>query len=94
MPSTPNDALTSRQLRKGCQHPYLCEPELENMELSEEEQHKRLVDGSGKLLFLKQLLPRLKARGHRILLFSQVCAQCPSGGAGWRNLMLTLPSSR
>lgn len=60
------------QLRKTCQHPYLSDPSLERLDLSEEEQHKLLTDASGKLLFLKQLLPELKKRGHRVLLFSQV----------------------
>jgi hypothetical protein len=43
------------------------------MEAPEEEQQKQLINGSGKLAFLKLLLPKLKARGHRVLLFSQVC---------------------
>lgn len=65
-------APLTRQLRKTCQHPYLSDPSLERLDLTDEEQHKRLTDASGKLLFLKQLLPELKRRGHRILLFSQV----------------------
>ncbi|GMK53767.1 hypothetical protein CspeluHIS016_0103530 [Cutaneotrichosporon spelunceum] len=32
---------------------------------------RKLFQHPGKLLFLKQLLPRLKERGHRVLLFSQ-----------------------
>ncbi|CAK9780505.1 hypothetical protein CC85DRAFT_256762 [Cutaneotrichosporon oleaginosum] len=59
------------EMRKLFQHPYLVAPEMDNPELSQEEQHKQLIDASGKLLFLKQLLPRLKERGHRVLLFSQ-----------------------
>lgn len=58
-------------MRKLFQHPYLVAPEMDNAELPQEEQHKQLIDASGKLLFLKQLLPRLKQRGHRVLLFSQ-----------------------
>lgn len=42
------------------------------MSLSEADQEKALIDASGKLKFLKQLLPRLKEKGYRILLFSQV----------------------
>ncbi|EIW67685.1 hypothetical protein TREMEDRAFT_64279 [Tremella mesenterica DSM 1558] len=59
------------ELRKVCQHPYLSAPELENEELPDDEQHKRLINGSGKLSFLRILLPKLKERGHRVLLFSQ-----------------------
>lgn len=59
-----------------CQHPYLVDPSLENLDLSPEEQQKRLTDASGKLLFLKKLLPSLKARGRRVLLFSQVGYGC------------------
>ncbi|OXC66753.1 hypothetical protein AYX13_04623 [Cryptococcus neoformans] len=59
------------ELRKVCQHPYLSAPELEIFDLPLEEQHRQLVNASGKLLFLKLLLPKLIARGHRILLFSQ-----------------------
>ncbi|KAL1413161.1 hypothetical protein Q8F55_000910 [Vanrija albida] len=59
------------ELRKVCQHPYLADPSLENLDLSPEEQQKRLTDASGKLLFLKKLLPSLKRRGRRVLLFSQ-----------------------
>jgi SNF2 family DNA or RNA helicase len=60
-----------------CQHPYLSAPELENEDLPEKELHKQLVEGSGKLAFLKLLLPKLKERGHRILLFSQVNRSFP-----------------
>lgn len=59
-------------MRKLFQHPYLVAPEMDNAELPQAEQHKQLTDASGKLLFLKQLLPRLKERKHRVLLFSQV----------------------
>lgn len=59
------------ELRKVCQHPYLSAPELEIFDLPLEEQHRQLVNASGKLQFLKLLLPKLIARGHRILLFSQ-----------------------
>jgi chromodomain-helicase-DNA-binding protein 4 len=45
---------------------------LEDETLPQEEKQKKLIGTSGKLVFLKQLLPRLKERGHRVLLFSQV----------------------
>ncbi|WWC62748.1 uncharacterized protein I303_105345 [Kwoniella dejecticola CBS 10117] len=59
------------ELRKICQHPYISQPELESLEIPEEEQHQQLIEASGKLRFLKLLLPKLKERGHRVLLFSQ-----------------------
>lgn len=41
------------------------------MEVSEEQQHLNLIDASTKLVLLKQMIPKLRARGHRILIFSQ-----------------------
>jgi len=46
--------------------------DIEPRGLSVQETQYKLIDGSAKLRFLKSLLPQLKARGHRILLFSQV----------------------
>jgi SNF2 family DNA or RNA helicase len=61
-------------MRKVCQHAYLGAPTIdeEDSKLPMDEQHKRLIAGSGKMVFLKLLLPKLKERGHRVLLFSQV----------------------
>lgn len=61
------------QLRKCIQHPYLVSPELEDRRVPRAEMHRNLVDGSAKLQLLKMMLPQLKSRGHRVLLFSQVC---------------------
>jgi len=54
------------------QHPYLIDQDLEPPNLSAADSHKCLVEASGKLSFLKLMLNKLKARGHRVLLFSQV----------------------
>lgn len=54
------------------QHPYLVDPSLEPPTKSRSEAHKQLVDASTKLRFLQMMLPKLKKRGHRVLLFSQV----------------------
>lgn len=54
------------------QHPYLIADDIEPKGLSHAEAHSKLIDGSGKLRLLKILLPKLKERGHRVLLFSQV----------------------
>ncbi|KAJ7654999.1 SNF2 family DNA-dependent ATPase [Mycena polygramma] len=58
-------------LRKCLQHPYLYEETIEPRGLPQQETHEKLIDASAKLRFLKALLPKLKARGHRVLLFSQ-----------------------
>ncbi|KAF7310762.1 SNF2 family DNA-dependent ATPase [Mycena chlorophos] len=58
-------------LRKCLQHPYLYEDTIEPRGLSKQETHYKLIDASAKLRLLKVLLPKLKARGHRVLLFSQ-----------------------
>lgn len=54
------------------QHPYLVDRALEPSGLSGTETHERLVDASAKLRLLRIMLPKLKAKGHRVLLFSQV----------------------
>ncbi len=66
---------TLMQLRKCIQHPYLIAPDLETREDEDDYEatweHQRLIDASAKLSLLQKLLPKLKAQGHRILLFSQ-----------------------
>ncbi|OBZ79352.1 Chromatin remodeling factor mit1 [Grifola frondosa] len=59
------------QLRKCVQHPYLVSDDIEPRGLSPQETHEKLIDASAKLRLLKVLLPKLRARGHRVLLFSQ-----------------------
>ncbi|KAF9479710.1 hypothetical protein BDN70DRAFT_878461 [Pholiota conissans] len=59
------------QLRKCLQHPYLYAEDIEPRNLPARETHEKLIDASGKLRFLKALLPKLKEHGHRVLLFSQ-----------------------
>ncbi|KAF8846211.1 hypothetical protein BDN67DRAFT_918420 [Paxillus ammoniavirescens] len=59
------------QLRKCIQHPYLFSDDIEPRGLQPSEAHEKLIDASAKLRLLKSLLPKLKARGHRVLLFSQ-----------------------
>lgn len=58
-------------LRKCIQHPYLVSHDIEPKGLNPHEAHSKLVAGSAKLRLLQGLLPKLKARGHRVLLFSQ-----------------------
>ncbi|KAL0964383.1 hypothetical protein UPYG_G00323070 [Umbra pygmaea] len=58
-------------LKKSCNHPYLIEYPLEpaSQEFKIDEQ---LVQTSGKFLILDRMLPELKKRGHKVLLFSQM----------------------
>ncbi|XP_048406934.1 lymphoid-specific helicase isoform X2 [Stegostoma tigrinum] len=58
-------------LRKCCNHPYLIEypldPKTQEFKVDEE-----LVKSSGKFLILDRMLPELKRRGHKVLIFSQM----------------------
>jgi SNF2 family DNA or RNA helicase len=69
-PSINNLAM---QLRKCCNHPFLLtgvENEVRSQKPNTNDVDS-LVHSSGKFVLLDKLLPRLKADGHRILLFSQ-----------------------
>ncbi|CAN0856648.1 Probable ATP-dependent DNA helicase CHR12 [Linum grandiflorum] len=55
------------QLRKCCNHPYLFVGDNYNMSQIDE-----ITRASGKFELLDRLLPKLRAKGHRILLFSQM----------------------
>jgi len=59
------------QLRKCLCHPFVYSAEIEEREVSIDVSHRNLVDASAKLQLLEVLLPKLKERGHRVLLFSQ-----------------------
>lgn len=58
-------------LKRCCNHPYLVEypldPATQEFKIDEE-----LVKSSGKFLILDRLLPALKDRGHKVLIFSQM----------------------
>ncbi|CAK0786707.1 hypothetical protein CVIRNUC_009921 [Coccomyxa viridis] len=65
------------ELRKVCCHPFLCrgledyvtfEQQKAGQQLPELEQ---LVQASGKMVLLNKLLPKLRAEGHKVLIFSQ-----------------------
>ncbi|XP_061820307.1 lymphoid-specific helicase [Nerophis lumbriciformis] len=58
-------------LKRCCNHPYLVEYPLDaaTQEFKIDEQ---LVQSSGKFLILDRLLPALKERGHKVLIFSQM----------------------
>ena len=59
---------TLMQLRKVCNHPYLFNS---NFQYDIDE---NLVRASGKFAVLDRVLPKLKAAGHRVLIFSQMTA--------------------
>jgi chromodomain-helicase-DNA-binding protein 7 len=71
-PSLSNLAM---QLRKCCNHLFLLNGVEEEIRKQKDNQNLSEADllarGSGKLVLLDKLLPRLKENGHRILIFSQ-----------------------
>ncbi|KAI0148688.1 PHD/FYVE-zinc-finger like domain-containing protein [Xylariaceae sp. FL1272] len=58
-------------LRQCLCHPFCFNSEVEDKSVSPEQMHRNLVEASPKLLLLNVMLPRLKQRGHRVLIFSQ-----------------------
>ena len=56
-------------LRKAANHPYLF-PGIEKVAI-DGLPREEIVSSSGKLMFLDKLLPKLKIKGHRVVLFSQ-----------------------
>lgn len=56
------------QLRKACNHPYL----FDGAEPMPYTNGEHLVTNSGKMVVLDKLLPKLKAVGSRVLIFSQM----------------------
>ena len=81
--NVPNLMNTMMELRKCCIHPYLlngAEEQIQNDYMSrksdfsddEDLYYKALKDASGKMVLLDKLLPKLKANGNRVLIFSQM----------------------
>ncbi|KAJ5779623.1 Zinc finger PHD-type [Penicillium paradoxum] len=59
------------QLRKCLCHPFIYNRDIEEQSGDPQLTHRRLVEASGKLQLLSLMLPRLRERGHRVLIFSQ-----------------------
>ena len=59
------------QLRKCLCHPFVYNIEIEEKSLNAAISHQGLVEASSKLQLLDIMLPKLKERGHRVLMFSQ-----------------------
>ncbi|KAL4941219.1 hypothetical protein BDV06DRAFT_194888 [Aspergillus oleicola] len=59
------------QLRKCLCHPFIYSKAIEERTEDPDIAHRNLVDAAGKLQLLQLMLPKLQARGHRVLIFSQ-----------------------
>lgn len=76
----PNLMNTMMELRKCCIHPYLLNGAEDQIQFDykqangEDKQayYEALIDSSGKMVLVDKLLPKLKAGGHRVLIFSQM----------------------
>jgi len=73
--NTPNLLNIVMELRKVCNHPFLIRG-VEERHTSPsqplEDYYKTLIQASGKFVLLDKLLARLKAQGHKVLIFSQM----------------------
>ena len=63
------------QLRKCLCHPFLYSSAIEEKSVNEASLYRNLVDASSKFQLLEIMLPKLRERGHRVLLFSQFLSQ-------------------
>ncbi|KAG6041715.1 hypothetical protein E4U41_002798 [Claviceps citrina] len=63
------------QLRKCLCHPFMYSDAIEERNDNPEIVHRNLMEASPKLLLLEVMLPKLKERGHRVLIFSQFLQQ-------------------
>ncbi|TNN60402.1 Chromodomain-helicase-DNA-binding protein 7 [Liparis tanakae] len=82
-PNVPNLLNTMMELRKCCNHPYLINGAEEKIAEDFRDSHggradmpdmalQAMVQAAGKLVLIDKLLPKLKAGGHRVLVFSQM----------------------
>ncbi|KAK5987266.1 Chromatin remodeling factor mit1 [Cladobotryum mycophilum] len=63
------------QLRKCLCHPFMYSDAIEERHHDPTVLYRNLVEASAKLLLLEIMLPKLKERGHRVLIFSQFLQQ-------------------
>lgn len=59
------------ELRKCLCHPFVYSQQIEERNVESVASHRSLVEASSKLQLLEIMLPKLKERGHRVLIFSQ-----------------------
>uniref|UniRef100_W5MK45 Chromodomain helicase DNA binding protein 9 n=1 Tax=Lepisosteus oculatus TaxID=7918 RepID=W5MK45_LEPOC len=79
--NVPNLVNTMMELRKCCNHPYLIKGAEEKILEEFREVHnpaaldfhlQAMVQSAGKLVLIDKLLPKMKAGGHKVLIFSQM----------------------
>ncbi|XP_060678630.1 chromodomain-helicase-DNA-binding protein 7 isoform X3 [Hemiscyllium ocellatum] len=79
--NVPNLLNTMMELRKCCNHPYLINGAEEKILEEFKETHnpdtpdfqlQAMIQAAGKLVLIDKLLPKLKAGGHKVLIFSQM----------------------
>uniref|UniRef100_A0A667YAV1 Chromodomain helicase DNA binding protein 7 n=1 Tax=Myripristis murdjan TaxID=586833 RepID=A0A667YAV1_9TELE len=81
--NVPNLLNTMMELRKCCNHPYLINGAEEKIVEEFRDSHgggadmpdfalQAMIQAAGKLVLIDKLLPKLKAGGHRVLVFSQM----------------------
>ncbi|KAI0845998.1 PHD/FYVE-zinc-finger like domain-containing protein [Daldinia vernicosa] len=58
-------------LRQCLCHPFCFNANVEDKNVSEEQMQRNLIEASPKFMLLEMMLPKLKAGGHRVLIFSQ-----------------------
>ncbi|XXH03764.1 hypothetical protein Hte_010170 [Hypoxylon texense] len=58
-------------LRQCLCHPFCFNASVEDQNLSQAQMHRNLIEASPKFMLLETMLPKLKQRGHRVLIFSQ-----------------------
>ncbi|XWW95939.1 hypothetical protein V2A60_003908 [Cordyceps javanica] len=63
------------QLRKCLCHPFMYSENIEEKHHDPVVMFRNLIEASAKLLLLEIMLPKLKERGHRVLIFSQFLQQ-------------------
>lgn len=63
------------QLRKCLCHPFMYSEAIEEKHSDATVVYRNLIEASSKLILLETMLPKLKERGHRVLIFSQFLQQ-------------------
>ncbi|KAM3072430.1 hypothetical protein ACMFMG_009231 [Clarireedia jacksonii] len=63
------------QLRKCLCHPFVYSSAIEETSVSDTQRLRNLIDASSKFQLLEIMLPKLRERGHRVLIFSQFLDQ-------------------
>uniref|UniRef100_A0A0K3CFQ2 BY PROTMAP: gi/472581396/gb/EMS19135.1/ chromatin remodeling complex subunit, Chd3 [Rhodosporidium toruloides NP11] n=1 Tax=Rhodotorula toruloides TaxID=5286 RepID=A0A0K3CFQ2_RHOTO len=70
-PKKSNFSNILMELRKALCHPYLVDDDIEPRSVTPQQSQVNLTEASAKFVLLARMLPKLKAAGHRVLIFSQ-----------------------